>query len=109
MNRRYLSQRARPENKRYLMLEQLGTGTYGSVRKAYDLETHEFVAVKQIKHQHGEFNISQTTIQEIALLKEMAHENIVRFVDVCSLIFRKAVFFFPPISCQFSRFVFFFL
>lgn len=60
----------------------LGEGTYGKVRKARCRQTGEFRALKQMKLGTQEDGVPSTAIREIAILKELAHENIVRLIDV---------------------------
>jgi serine/threonine protein kinase len=61
----------------------LGEGTYGKVLKARRRGTGEQVAMKQMKLGVGsEEGVPSTAIREIAILKELNHENIVRLIDV---------------------------
>ncbi|CAJ1341785.1 unnamed protein product, partial [Effrenium voratum] len=55
----------------YQLLEQLGAGNFGSVRKAADLQSEAFVAVKS----------GYSLEHESATLKKMDHPNIVKHVD----------------------------
>jgi len=66
----------------YDMMEVLGEGTYGKVRKARCRQSGEFRALKQMKLGKGEDGVPSTAIREIAILKELTHENIVRLFDV---------------------------
>jgi len=66
----------------YDMMEVLGEGTYGKVRKARCRQSGEFRALKQMKLGKGEDGVPSTAIREIAILKELSHENIVRLFDV---------------------------
>ena len=67
---------------RYEKLEIIGEGTYGVVYKARDTITGEICALKKIKLETEQEGIPSTAIREIALLKELQHENIVRLVNV---------------------------
>jgi len=60
----------------------LGEGAYGKVRKARCRQSGEFRALKQMKHGSREDGVPSTAIREIAILKELNHENIVRLIDV---------------------------
>merc|ERR1719201_2432757 len=66
----------------YDMMDVLGEGTYGKVRKARCRQSGEFRALKHMKLNNREEGIPSTAIREIAILKELSHENIVRLVDV---------------------------
>eukprot|EP00929_Paragymnodinium_shiwhaense_P000586 TRINITY_DN100835_c0_g1_i1.p1 TRINITY_DN100835_c0_g1~~TRINITY_DN100835_c0_g1_i1.p1 ORF type:complete len:316 (+),score=102.19 TRINITY_DN100835_c0_g1_i1:81-1028(+) len=61
----------------------LGEGTYGKVLKARRRGSSEAVAMKLMKLGVGaEEGVPSTAIREIAILKELNHENIVRLMDV---------------------------
>jgi serine/threonine protein kinase len=60
----------------------LGEGTYGKVKKARCRQSGELRALKQMKIANQEEGIPSTAIREIAILKELTHENIVRLLDV---------------------------
>merc|ERR1719456_772580 len=66
----------------YDIMEVLGEGTYGKVHKARCRQTGEFRALKQMKLNNREEGIPSTAIREIAILKELSHENIVQLIDV---------------------------
>eukprot|EP00607_Mallomonas_marina_P002203 CAMPEP_0182437276 /NCGR_PEP_ID=MMETSP1167-20130531/84936_1 /TAXON_ID=2988 /ORGANISM="Mallomonas Sp, Strain CCMP3275" /LENGTH=297 /DNA_ID=CAMNT_0024630135 /DNA_START=655 /DNA_END=1548 /DNA_ORIENTATION=+ len=70
---------------RYRTLEKnvhLGTGTYGVVYKAKDINTGEMVAAKKIKLELEDEGIPSTTIREISVLKQLRHKTIVELKDV---------------------------
>jgi len=63
----------------------LGEGTYGKVYKARQRRSERAVAMKKMKLDSEEEGVPSTAIREIALLKELSHENVVRLLDVfCS-------------------------
>merc|ERR1719203_1291134 len=63
----------------------LGEGTYGKVYKATSTATGRHVAMKKMKLDSEEEGVPSTAIREIALLKELSHENVVKLLDVfCS-------------------------
>merc|ERR1719158_1647324 len=66
----------------YDMMEVLGEGTHGKVRKARCRHSGELRALKQMKIGNREDGVPSTAIREIAILKELSHENIVRLIDV---------------------------
>jgi len=69
---------------RYIRLEKLGEGTYGTVYKATCIQTGDMVAVKKIRILATDDGVPSTALREIALLKELSHPNVVQLVDVCS-------------------------
>ncbi|CAG5114028.1 Oidioi.mRNA.OKI2018_I69.chr2.g8110.t1.cds [Oikopleura dioica] len=66
----------------YKRCEKVGEGTYGIVYKAKYKPTDEFVALKKIRLEGEEDGIPPTSLREICALKELAHPNIVKLVDV---------------------------
>ncbi|KAH1516702.1 negative regulator of the PHO system [Aspergillus fumigatus] len=62
-------------------LEKLGEGTYATVFKGRNKQTHELVAMKEI-HLDAEEGTPSTAIREISLMKELKHENILALYDV---------------------------
>ena len=62
-----------------MKLEKIGEGTYGVVYKAKDRVTGEVVALKKIRLDAEDEGIPSTAIREISLLKELQHQNIVRY------------------------------
>jgi serine/threonine protein kinase len=68
---------------RYSLLEKIGEGTYGTVFKANTIASGEFVAIKRIKLEAEDEGVPSTAIREISLLKELDHENIVKYGLFC--------------------------
>merc|ERR1719263_374636 len=66
----------------YDITEVLGEGTYGKVRKARCRQSGEFRALKQMKISNRDEGVPSTAIREIAILKELTHENVVGLIDV---------------------------
>ena len=66
---------------KYQVLGYIASGTYGRVYKAVQNESH--YAIKRFKPEkealHG---ISTSAIREMALCRELNHENIIRLVDI---------------------------
>jgi len=60
----------------------LGEGTYGKVVKARCRSNGHTVAMKKMKLSSQDDGIPATAIREIAILKELKHENIVQLIDV---------------------------
>lgn len=67
---------------KYQLLEKIGEGAYGVVYKSKDKWTNEIVAIKKIFLHDNEEDISSKSIREIAILKELRHNNIVLLKDV---------------------------
>lgn len=67
---------------RYERMEKLGEGTYGVVYKGRDIRTKRFVALKNIRLDNGEDGMPGTSIREIALLRELRHQNVVSLLDI---------------------------
>uniref|UniRef100_A0A7S0R1R8 cyclin-dependent kinase n=1 Tax=Pyramimonas obovata TaxID=1411642 RepID=A0A7S0R1R8_9CHLO len=67
---------------KYTKEEKIGEGTYGVVYKARCKETNDQIALKKIRLNQDDEGIPSTAIREIALLKELEHQNIVRLRDV---------------------------
>jgi len=67
----------------YEILEVLGEGTYGKVRKVRCCKTGAMLAMKQMKITSAqEEGVPSTAIREIAILKELSHQNIVQLLDI---------------------------
>lgn len=59
---------------------ELGKGTYGIVRKAFDTRQKHHVAIKCVCL--GEEGIPSTALREISLLRPLNHNNIIRLYDI---------------------------
>ncbi|KAK7945502.1 hypothetical protein WMY93_001230 [Mugilogobius chulae] len=71
-----------PNMQKYEKLEKIGEGTYGTVFKAKNRETHEIVALKRVRLDDDDEGVPSSALREICLLKELKHKNIVRLHDV---------------------------
>jgi len=67
---------------RYSKIEKLGEGTYGTVYKAQSIHTGKIVALKRMNIPPEEDGCPATTLREVAILREMRHENIVELQDI---------------------------
>jgi serine/threonine protein kinase len=59
---------------------ELGKGTYGIVRKAFDTRQQHDVAIKCVCL--GDEGIPSTALREISLLRSLKHSNIIRLYDI---------------------------
>lgn len=67
---------------KYTKKEKLGSGTYGSVYKAVDNRTGEFVALKIMNISEPENGIPATTLREMSVLKSIHHPNVLSMKEV---------------------------
>jgi serine/threonine protein kinase len=66
---------------RYKILEELGDGTCGSVYKAFNMETHEIVAVKKMKRKFYVW-AECVNLREVKALCKLNHPNIIKLKEV---------------------------
>lgn len=68
---------------RFEFLDKLGEGSYGKVYKVYDHSKKGVMALKKIKF-HGDRyqGIPQSTLRELAILKEINHPNTIKLEDI---------------------------
>ncbi|KAA8910716.1 kinase-like domain-containing protein [Sphaerosporella brunnea] len=76
----------------YSIIEEIGRGTHGKVKLGYDMRTRDLVAIKVVERSQGRPRLgrkgdggesSETKIRrEIAILKKIQHENVVRLLEV---------------------------
>ncbi|PFH33640.1 hypothetical protein BESB_078560 [Besnoitia besnoiti] len=64
----------------YILDERIGRGSFAAVWKGHIEQTKEAVAVKVISR-HTVYEATQLN-QEVAILKQLQHPNIVRFIDL---------------------------
>lgn len=60
----------------YMKLSKIGEGTYGVVFKARQKATNKVVALKKVRLAYSD-GIPVTAMREIAILKEMKHNNVI--------------------------------
>ncbi|RKP06518.1 cdc2-related-kinase-like protein [Thamnocephalis sphaerospora] len=63
-------------------LNRIGEGTYGIVYRVRDRQTNAVLALKRIRMEHESDGLPLSSLREIALLKRLKHENVVRVEDV---------------------------
>ena len=66
---------------KYKILKLIGDGTYGTVYKGLNTETNSYVAIKILKKNFSNFN-ECLQLNEIKILKELNHENIIKLLEV---------------------------
>lgn len=66
-------------NDKYILGDEIGKGAYGRVYKGLDLENGDFVAIKQVSLENIPQEDLNIIMQEIDLLKNLNHKNIVKY------------------------------
>ncbi|KAG7283906.1 hypothetical protein CRUP_034093 [Coryphaenoides rupestris] len=68
---------------RYEVMETLGKGTYGTVKKAVERSTRNTVAIKSIRKERVTEDLDRVHIQrELEITASLRHPNIIRFFEV---------------------------
>ena len=67
---------------RYVRALRLREGTYGTIYKATDSETGEFVVMKTIRMDQEEDGVPAPSIREVTILQNLNHSNIIKLRDV---------------------------
>lgn len=65
----------------YEPVAEIGGGAHGTVYKARDKDSGQFVALKSVRVQTNQNGLPQSTVREVALLRRLEqfdHPNIVR-------------------------------
>ncbi|KAG7360442.1 protein kinase [Nitzschia inconspicua] len=75
-----VAEELRDVKEKYKILEILGSGSYGTVRKCKDRKTGELLACKTIKK--SKVDNFENLRREITILESVDHPNIIKFVDV---------------------------
>lgn len=70
-----------PTLENYEILEEIGRGEYGSVRRVYDKQRDKFFAMKIVATPDSK-GVPPSILKEIGILREIEHENIVTLHDV---------------------------
>ncbi|XP_006629371.1 cyclin-dependent kinase 4 [Lepisosteus oculatus] len=71
----------------YEPVAEIGGGAYGTVYKARDRQSGQFVALKSVRVQTDQDGLPLSTVREVALLKRLEqfdHPNVVKLMDVCA-------------------------
>lgn len=68
---------------RFEHIDKLGEGSYGKVYKCYDRNRKEIIALKKVKfHSEKYQGVPQSSLRELAILKELRHPGIIRLEDI---------------------------
>ncbi|CAI4054353.1 hypothetical protein N7582_000071 [Saccharomyces uvarum] len=74
-------QQVNPPRSDYQVLEEIGRGSFGSVRKVIHIPTKKLLVRKDIKYGHMNSKERQQLIAECSILSQLKHENIVEFYN----------------------------
>lgn len=69
---------------RYQIRQLIGTGSYGRVCEAVDLQTNAVVAIKRIHRVFDDLVDCKRILREAALLRRLAHPGVVGLLDICA-------------------------
>lgn len=75
----------------YDPVAEIGGGAYGTVYKARDIESGQFVALKSVRVRTDQNGLPVSTVREVALLKRLEqfdHPNVVRWVSSFHLVIK---------------------
>ncbi|KAG5241598.1 MAP3K epsilon protein [Salix suchowensis] len=72
--------KSKPLDNKYMLGDEIGKGAYGRVYKGLDLENGDFVAIKQVSLENIAQEGLNIIMQEIDLLKNLNHKNIVKYL-----------------------------
>jgi len=70
------------EQTQYEKTSKIGEGTYGVVFKGHNKATGQSIALKKIYLSESDDGVPATALREIALLKELKHQNVVELLDI---------------------------
>ena len=71
-----------PKEKLYVVLDHVGTGTFGKVYKASHTASGRMVALKQIKMEGEREGFPVTAMREVKLLQSLRHAHVVRLFEM---------------------------
>jgi len=66
----------------YVIVSQVGEGTFGKVYKARNVITNVHVALKRIRMEAEKDGFPVTAMREIKLLQSLRHNNVVRLYEM---------------------------
>jgi serine/threonine protein kinase len=68
----------------YVKMDKISEGTYGIVYKAKHKASNRIVALKKIRLNSHDEGVPATAIREVSLLKELKHDNVIRYIAFAS-------------------------
>lgn len=68
-------------HKRYLLSDKIGEGAFSSVYKAYDSKESRYLAIKIINKSNMKQEQINSTLKEIAIMRQLDHPNIVNLYN----------------------------
>ena len=80
-NRLFISELYDNPEKKYKIIEKIGTGSYGQVYLAENIFTKESIAMKEIKKSTEDLLSDGEIMDEINILKNLDHPDIVRIME----------------------------
>lgn len=69
-------------DRRYTIIDTIGSGAYGVVVSARDMATGEQVAIKKIEKAFEHATFTKRTLRELKILRLLNHENIIRIKSI---------------------------
>nr|CAD2134829.1 unnamed protein product [Meloidogyne enterolobii] len=70
---------------RYVLGKNIGSGAYGSVAMAHDMETNSKVAIKKITKAFSALTLVKRTLREVRILRDIRHRNIIKVLNLFSV------------------------
>ncbi|GAQ87390.1 Putative Serine/Threonine protein kinase [Klebsormidium nitens] len=71
-----------PVGLRYILHEQIGSGSYGDVCRATDLDTNEKIALKRIPDIMCSPMLAKRVLREVCIMRRISHPYIIKVSDV---------------------------
>ena len=69
-------------DRRYHIVDTIGSGAYGVVVSAYDSTTGEKVAIKKIEKAFEHATFTKRTLRELKVMRLLSHDNIIRIRSI---------------------------
>ncbi|GBE59664.1 cell-cycle-associated kinase MAPK [Babesia ovata] len=67
---------------KYKVIDIVGSGSYGQVCRAFDIENQRYVAIKRIHKVFEDLIDCKRILREIAILNRLDHPNVVKVLDI---------------------------